>query len=1604
MPNLNPTKAILLFSLFFLSFQSFSQDQLTIDQTHQLNDKFNNFYVGEAQFSSDQWQSLRSPSEFSEINLKIYGQEMTLEVHDAGMYSDKYFHTSFDENGNKVVGTDKPVLLKGKIKGINNSSVRLTLNDGFTYGVVRNGKEEYFIEPLYYYAEGVDRDQFVTYQHKDAVLSTIGDYCAAELRDHKVDEFKHHAEDAQKSVGLCFEVEIAQAADFLMYQAFGSNVFATNNQVNGVLNNVQGNYDDEFADEIKFIIVTNFTATSTGTDPWTTSTAAGTLLNSFRSWGPSGFGITHDVATLWTDRNFDGGTIGIAYLGVICGGSRYNCCENFTGNANLLRVVHAHELGHNFNASHDGSGSGFIMAPSVNSTTTWSNASINSIQNHYLSRTCLSSCPPTGTPPIADFAYTIIDNCAPGEVAFTDISAGSPFNWSWTFTGGTPSTSSDQNPTIFYNTPGTYTVTLEVTSNGGIDTETKTNIIEILPDASAAFTFNVVGSDVLFNSTNSPGTTYVWDFGDANTAFIPNPIHTYAQDGTYEVFLQATNGCGVELLSQFVTIATPPVSGFTADVVEGCDPLLVQFSNAATSNVASYAWTFEGGFPATSTDPNPLVNFDNPGDFDVSLKVTNPQGEDTVAKSDYILVNPSPVASFTGIINGAAVSFTNNSSNANTYAWDFGDGNTSSLVNPLHTYSNAGIYTVSLTATSSLCGDITVTESFEIILQPSASFATSGNTTGCGPFTVDFVDASLNNPTSWLWSFPGGTPASSTDQNPTVVYSTPGLYDVTLEVSNPDGTDTNTLTNYIEVLNETAAAFTYNANALELTFINQSDFGLNSMWDFGDGNTSSDTDPIHTFSQEGIYTVELTSSNNCNNDTESIVIDLYTAPTADFMVLNNSICPGEIISFSNTSSANVTDYAWTFPGGTPATSTEANPTVTYANDGVYDVSLIASNPSFQDQISITAAVNVNAEPIADFTTQSDQLIYSFINLSQNANTYLWDFGDGNTATDMEPVHTYAGEGDYQVVLTATGPCGTVSHEVTVTVSTKPSANFMSSTQLACIGDLIDFSNLSSSNAQSFEWTFEGGSPSTSSDENPQVSFSERGTYDVSLLISGAGGTDEIILSDYITIIGDPEGDFSSSVTGATAMFNSSFDVVSSYLWDFGDGVTSIEENPSHLFSANATYVVNLTVTNQCGTTTIEKEITIDSYPTATFSLGVTTVGCSPFSLSITNNSSQATDYLWTLTGPETLTSTDESPTFELTMPGLYSIVLNASNTLGMEETTMIDVIEVLSQPIASFTTQSNATEISFTNTSLYADSYLWDFGDGNTDTDENPIHTYNTEGVYTVTLTATGDCGQVTITEMVSAITTTPIIDFNLSSTTGCIPYTLDVTDMTGNDPTDWLWEFEGGTPATSTEQSPSVTYNSAGTFDIKVTVTNASGTSSVLRDDIIVVEDVPTVDFSSNVTNGIVDFTNNSSSGDVMWNFGDGNVSTENDPTHVYDGLGFYTVTLTVTNACGENELTQEVEVDNLSATTKVLSDEVVNIFPNPTNGLVNIEGLEAFEDEINILIVDALGRQVSSRNINRSVEENYTMDLSEFDNQLLFIKFSDSTKYSTKRVLLIR
>ena len=1450
-------------------------------------------------------QFIEDAPDATSFQLQLGDHNWRLQLEPSGVLSPDYFIQVASEKGiQKQFRQDHRAFKGTELNG--GGHVRITLDKDFIHGFVEADGDRFYFEPLWYHIPDAQRDLFLFYP-VSAVNHDQDATCIELAGEEDLQQLQNSIKvnpDAPES-SACYELEIAIASDKLMFNKYGS-VSAVENHNIAVINDVNGDYSGSFNHDINIVIVTQFVVT--GTDPWTSSTDAGTLLSSFRTWGNAGnFGVSFDNGELWTNRNFDGSTVGIAYLGGVCNSNKYHCLQDYTSNAQLLRCMTSHEIGHNFTATHDQTGCppNYIMCPFVSTSSTWSSNSESQISGYITTKVnsgCLEAC--GGNPPLtADFEWAPNPPCEDEPVQFTDMSSGNITSRSWVFPGGSPPTSTATNPLVTWFTPGSYNVTLTVNGTGGPVTATKSILIK--PKPTADFTYTYTDLTYNFTSTSTNATNYSWDFGDgAGFSSEQNPTYTYPEAGIYTVKLTVENDCGIA--TKTTLIITVPVAAFSASPTSGCATLTVQFTNESSSNSSTYLWQFPGGQPATSNQTNPIVVYTTSGSYNVTLTAYNGAGSNMVIFSNYINVQNIPSASFTKSIDSLTVTFTNTSVGATSAFWDFGDGNTSTMTHPVHTYAMGGVYTVSLTSSND-CGTTTATQTVTLTAPPSASF-TASPTSGCGPLTVQFTSTSSGNPTTYLWAFPGGTPDTSTIANPTVFYNTPGTYNVTLTVSNNVGSTSATQTNFITVNTVPNAGFTSTVNLDTVAFTNTSSGATMYNWSFGDGDTSTMANPVHVYNADGTYTVTLISTNPCGSDTVSSTVTIVTVPSAGFTATPTSGCGPLTVQFSNTSSANATNFDWDFPGGTPSSSTEENPSVTYDTPGSYTVTLTVSNSAGSNTATQTSYITVNAGPSAGFTSSTNGFTATFTNTSTNSTSYSWDFGDSNSSTEQDPEHTYDVDGTYTVVLTATNACGTNTFTQTVVIITPPTAGFTAAPTSGCGPLTVQFTNTSSANATTFNWDFPGGTPSSSTEENPSVTYDTPGTYSVTLTVSNPAGSNSATQTSYITVDAGPSAGFTSTTNSFTASFTNTSTNSTSYSWDFGDNTNSAEQDPEHTYDEDGVYTVVLTATNACGTSTFTQTVTIITVPVAGFS-ATPTIGCGPLTVEFINTSSaNATNFDWSFPGGTPSSSTEENPSVTYATAGTYSVTLVVSNAAGSNTATEISYITVNDAPTAGFTSDVNGATVSFTNTSSDGTSYSWDFGDNTNSAAQNPVHTYDTDGIYTVVLTTTNACGTSTFTETIT-IVLPPTAAFTPDVTEGCAPLEVNFTNSSSANATSFDWTFEGGTPATSTEAEPTVVFDQPGVYTVTLVATNSAGSSTTTST--ITVIDVPTAGFTSSVNGPTATFTNTSTNSTTYsWDFGDNTNSSEQNPAHTYDVDGIYTVVLTATNPCGTSTFTETVTI----------------------------------------------------------------------------------------------
>ncbi len=1090
-----------------------------------------------------------------------------------------------------------------------------------------------------------------------------------------------------------------------------------------------------------------------------------------------------------------------------------------------------------------------------------------------------------------------------------------------------------------------------------------------IPRPIAAFTQDKASGNVPLTvqfGNQSTGTinSLVWNFGDGNSSSEVNPNHTFGAPGLYTVTLTVNGPGGSSNVTRQINVTSPtaPVAGFTQDRTAGVAPLTVQFADQSSGTVTSYLWNFSDG--STTTERNPVHTFTTPGTYNVFLTVTGPGGSSSVTRqitvNSVIPPTATPTATFTptftpsptntatatttftdtpvasdtpipfatetpiapsatytetttvipptatftdtatateipptatftpteipapqalfsasGVLNDPlSVQFTNQSTGDITaYLWDFGDGTTSSEQNPLHTYAGDGTYTVTLTVgiadgrTDSHSEDVTVATPLH------AAFSAQPN-----GLDVQFTNQSTGAVASVTWDFGDG--ATSNEVSPLHTYAGSGTYTVTLTIGSADGRSDQT-SQQVTVAAPLVAGFSAQPNGLDVQFTNQSTGDVTSVtWDFGDGTTSTDVSPLHTYAGGGTYAVTLTigAADGRSNQT-SQQVTVASPLVAGFSAQPN----GLDVQFTNQSTGDVASVTWDFGDG--ATSNEVSPLHTYPGGGTYAVTLtIGSADGRSNQTS--QQVTVASPLVAGFSAQPNGLDVQFTNQSTgDVASVTWDFGDGTTSTDVSPLHTYAGGGTYTVTLTigsADGRSNQTSQQVTV------AAPLVAGFSAQPNGLEVQFTNQSTGDVASVTWDF--GDGATSNEVSPLHTYPGGGTYAVTLTIGSADGRSNQT-SQQVTVAAPLVAGFSAQPNGLDVQFtNQSTGDVASVTWDFGDGATSNEVSPLHTYPGGGTYAVTLTIGSADGRSNqTSQQVTVASPLVAGFS-------AQPNGLDVqfTNQSTgDVASVTWDF--GDGATSNEVSPLHTYAGGGTYAVTLTIGSADGRSNQTSQQVT-VASPLVAGFSAQPNGLDVQFTNQSTGdVASVTWDFGDGATSNEVSPLHTYPGGGTYTVTLTigsADGRSNQTSQQVMVAAA-------LHADFTTQVNGLDVQFASQSTGDIVAFMWDFGDG--ATSNEQNPLHTYPGGGTYTVTLTVGSADGRSDSRTLDVTVAAPV-TAQFSSQVAGLNVQFTDQSSGPVVgyLWDFGDGTTATEQNPLHSYPAIGTYTVSLTVTDANG--------------------------------------------------------------------------------------------------------
>ncbi|MEJ7735836.1 MAG: PKD domain-containing protein [Chitinophagaceae bacterium] len=1084
----------------------------------------------------------------------------------------------------------------------------------------------------------------------------------------------------------------------------------------------------------------------------------------------------------------------------------------------------------------------------------------------------------------ADFSFTAPNSCRPPtNINFSNQSSGTgTLNYRWSFGDG--STSTQSNPSINYNNSGSFSVKLIVQNNFGCrDSLEKPDAI-VVGTVDANFTIPAeicAGAMLPISNTSFPAPSgALWRFGDGNTATAINPVKSYNIPGSYTITLVSDFGACKDSISKPIKVSPRPSPAFTALNNQSCKaPLTVTFTNTSLDGV-SYKWLFGDG--SSATGPNQTHTYQKTGQYDVSLIITGANGcSDTLRKTGFVNVNPPKVTLENLPLEGCVpLSFTPkvqvvSLEPLSSYRWDFGDGNSSTAPSPTHLYTTPGIYTVKLTfSTPGGCTDsVTYLNSIKVGTKPQAKFIADPRN-ACAFHAIKFTDLSTGSTiTEWTWRFGDG--GISKEKNPAHLYRDTGSFTVTLIVSNNGCKDSLVIPDYIYI-KPPIALFTDSTECIDPFNRKFKDLSIGAsswFWSFGDGTNSTMQHPQHTFSKPGNYLVSLTVTNDtCENTiTRQVVI---VAEKPDFTASDTVLCKGTNVIFqvNNLNANNIAQQTWLFGDGFTS-GTLNNAPHSYNVSGIFTVQLVLVDINgCRDTLTKPNYIKVSGPKANFLSTPTNACIeasVTFTDLSSSDGTnpitkWNWKYGDGSSETLTSPPfeHKYGIPGlkTVQLIITDSKGCtDSVSKSGSLFIS-KPLAGFSSPDSNSCSNKIIRFLNQSAGTSLNYTWNFGDGAP-TSALLNPSHNYSEEGGFDISLKVIDRYGCVDSVSKPQLIKIRNPKPAFTVNDSVATCpplvtSFKNQSENYIAYEWNFGDGTRSSVDNPTHFYNSPGTYIANLIVTSVGGCKDSLRKDMVVRGPQGDFSYDKT-IGCNPVKMNFKATTKDNVSFVWDFNDGSTSATSDAEVSHIYSVTGRFVPKMILIDPMGCKVPILgrdtIQVLGVSSKFIVDKKQLCDSGMVIFKDSSVSNDqitSYSWNFGDGATSTQREPVHYYKKPGVYPIDLAVTTQFG---CTDTANLATPVQVVQSPVINITGdsaaCEPAPLSFSgEVLGSDTArlQWLWNFGNGQRSDS--QNPaSVLYTTASSYTISSIAVNSSGCADTSFKKVII-HPIPLLDAGNNV------------------------------------------------------------------------------------------------------------------------------------------------------------
>lgn len=1041
-------------------------------------------------------------------------------------------------------------------------------------------------------------------------------------------------------------------------------------------------------------------------------------------------------------------------------------------------------------------------------------------------------------PAQASFTQDKVKGCLPLVVNYNSTSTGNIAAYHWELGNG--NISSRKNPGAVYTKAGNYSVKLIVTDvNGAKDTIEKKMLIKALENPKAGFKVSAkggcIGEDFNFLDTTAQKVSklirWQWSFGDGANDTTPNPKHNFSKAGTYGISLivKDENGCKSFVnKNQLITITEKAKINFAADNKGACTiPLKVNFNNSSSiNNTQQYSFKWKFGTGDSSTKKNPSFTYTKMGEYDVELTVTDDNHCTNTLRIDKYISLGKTKADFSVKNKIGCIPYIPNFENKSvgvpsnaTYTWYFSNGDSIVGEKPNYTFTKAGVYTVTLKITSpSGCNDIkTINNAFRVLQAPVATFSHNNPVSCSVPHTVNYAPA-LKNSKSWTWDFGDGE--TSTLKEPEKIYNTPGVYDVTLTITDNNGCENTFTKRRLVKVNTQIAQFNPSVDhgcvPLKVDFSNSSNsfFGITKYeWDFGNGKTSNQQQPNITYNNAGTYypTLIIKDNNGCRDTMvfDSIPVGVKTNPNFFTAVREGCVNDLRKLYFQNltdTLNQQVDSFYWDFIS---LNSRESNPIFDYLlAPGTHDVSLRSYSNGCADTLLKKDYMTVYM-PSANGQIIEDPCILdtvSFINSSQGGHIFEWKLND-KVISGRESFKKYLNPGNYNLNIyvkdTITGCWDTKEFNLEIRKPLKP--GFTVNVDSICANKNFLVQDTTPKVVTS-TWNFGNGTTATGKMQTPF--YYQPGKYDITLKVTDIYGCKESITKPTTIKILGP--DFTPIVTPNKGCFPMDAQLikvghsdygVESVVWSDGNKrINSFADTIPYQFNTIAANMhttgkrVYLTVTDKMGCR-VSRNVTVKlSKPVAAVN-HKSVLECTETKVNFFHNNNKtqhigALNFDWTLNGTEKFTAENNVKTF--TQEGVNSLKLIVEDkTFGCKDSTEVNIKALTKDLKAKFLIDetettcppliSTFTDVSTTRNTTIA-KVAWNFGDGAASSLTQPIKNYFYPGNYDISYKVTDVDGCEDSVLVKSQIKVGgPTGEHEIDKNKGCVPFDVTFTSKSKN-------------------------------------------------------------------------------------------------------------------------------------------------------------------------------------------------------------------------------